>query len=64
MYEGGCSGSGVYMRVVCVYEGGVCMRVACGGGVVCVYGWFVYEGGMFESVVCVGGWCVTGCYSW
>ena len=47
-----------------MYEGGVCMRVVCGGGVACVYGWFVYEGDMFERVVCVGGWCVTGCYSW
>ena len=40
VYEGVCVyEGGVCMRVVC----GVCMRVACGGGVACVY----------EGVVCV-----------
>ena len=51
-----------------MYEGGVCMRVACVGGWrvyeggVC-RGWCVCEGGMCRRVVCVGGWCVMGCYS-
>ena len=35
-----------------MYEAGVCMRVACGGGV------HVFMGGLCMRVACLRGWCV------